>query len=154
MEHIVTWAKEHMVLAIVAGLFLLFLIFKIFGGSGSSSSSSDSSGAAAYYNAQASQNEAGDAVMIAQDNDQASTAQVGIAAQASEANNTTWANADQSIDTSDNDVTTSEIASAERITATNQNFDNSILANEVNLSNEKKNTTATQELLASQYIPV
>jgi hypothetical protein len=88
--------KQHPVEAgaiIFIGGFVLLMVFRLISGGGSSSQSSDGSLESAYFAAQSSQAQAGDALQATEIESQAQTAQTLIGANASVANNTTWANA-------------------------------------------------------------
>jgi hypothetical protein len=118
---VIGYAKAHPVKtgAIVfgGGLVALFLFRGLSGGSGGSGgSSADDSLNSAYFAAESAQAQAGDQLQAVQDQDQATTAQTLIGANASVINNQTWAQAqEQSNDdnitiTGLNDATSVQIA--------------------------------------------
>lgn len=97
---VIGYAKSHPVKtgAIVfgGGIVALFLFRGLSGGGGSSGgSSADDSLDGAYFAAESAQAQAGDALQATQDQDQATTAQTLIGANASVANNQTWAQAQE-----------------------------------------------------------
>jgi len=93
--NVITFAKEHPVeigAGIFVGGFVLIYLLKALSGGGSSAGASNQ---AAFLAAQSAQAQSGNALAAAQDTNQAQTEQTLIAAQASVANNQTWATAQE-----------------------------------------------------------
>jgi hypothetical protein len=97
--------KEHPVEALLLGGVALVALYYLFAGSGGSSNP-NAAVDAAYFQATAQQAQAGDALQAVQIQTQGQTDLATIAANASQANNTTWANTDLSITQSNNQAAT------------------------------------------------
>lgn len=106
-----SWAGKHpfiVAAGVFIGGFVILNLLGAFSGSSSGSSSganSDAGEVGDYFAAESAQAQAGDEVDIAQISAQAGTAQTALNDNATEAVNTTWANADTAINASNNATT-------------------------------------------------
>ena len=94
--NVISFAEEHPIevgAGIFVGGFVLLYLLRALSGGGSSNASSGDPNEAAFLAAQSAQAQSGNQLAAVMDQDQAATAQTLIGAQASVANNTTWANA-------------------------------------------------------------